>query len=73
MKGKCSHRTCRLHVLCRKHNHSAFNGYRLTPSEYSLVQCLDHLTLWRTKAAYVAMLQGYCEPAIMLPERNENE
>jgi hypothetical protein len=40
-----------------KCNHSAFNGYRRTPSDYSEVACLGSLggcgARWRTKAAYV--------------------
>lgn len=33
-------------------NHSAFNGYRKTPSDYSLIQCLRCGYLWRSKAKY---------------------
>ena len=40
-------------VECRNHNHSAFNGYRMTPSAYSQVRCLECRARWRTKAAYV--------------------
>lgn len=38
-----------------KCNHSAFNGYHYTPSDYSLVRCTRPgcIGLWRTKAAYV--------------------
>lgn len=35
-----------------KCNHSAFNGYHRTPSDYSSVGCRKCNTVWRTKAAY---------------------
>jgi hypothetical protein len=44
-------------VLQRHYNRSAFNGYRVTPSAYSLVQCLKCDRIWRTRAAYVADLE----------------
>ena len=34
-------------------NYSAFNGYRKTPSNYSLVECLSCKATGRTKADYV--------------------
>jgi hypothetical protein len=37
----------------RRCNYSAFNGYRRTPSDYSLVGCKTCGISWRTKAAYV--------------------
>ncbi len=40
----------RLAVGQRLCNHSAFNGYRWTPSKYSAVHCLDCGRVWRTKA-----------------------
>ncbi|GAA3085622.1 hypothetical protein GCM10020000_88090 [Streptomyces olivoverticillatus] len=42
-------------VLQRRCNHSAFNGYRRTPSAYSRVLCTAPgcAAAWRTKAAYV--------------------
>lgn len=43
-------------VLCLRHNHSAFNGYRWTGSDYSLVRCFSCRNIWRTKAAYVSTL-----------------
>ena len=47
-------------VLQRRCNHSAFNGYRWTPSDYSDVQCVAEQggcgARWRTKAAYVDQL-----------------
>lgn len=44
-------------VFARKHNHSAFNGYHYTPSDYSAVRCLNCHAHWRTKAAYVEDLE----------------
>ncbi len=41
-------------VLVREANYSAFNGYRRTPSAYSLLCCRACDQVWRTKAAYVA-------------------
>jgi len=35
-------------------NHSAFNGYKATPSDYSQLRCLRCGKFWRTKAAYVS-------------------
>ncbi|MFD0032493.1 hypothetical protein ACFVJK_30350 [Streptomyces sp. NPDC127172] len=45
-------------VLARKCNHSAFNGGRRTPSDYSDVTCTAPgcMGRWRTKAAYVDTL-----------------
>lgn len=47
-------------VVQRKCNHSAFNGYHFTPSDYSAVQCNPATggcgRVWRTKAAYVDKL-----------------
>lgn len=36
-------------------NHSAFNGYHYTPSDYSTIHCLGDRCpgCWRTKANYV--------------------
>ena len=39
-----------------KCNHSAFNGYRKTPSQYSEVQCNVCGHRWRTTGAYVETL-----------------
>jgi len=44
-------------VLQRRCNHSAFNGYHWTPSDYSCVQCHECGTCWRTKADYVSILR----------------
>ena len=43
-------------VVQRNCNHSAFNGYRQTPSDYSGIRCLRCGTFWRTKAQYVRRL-----------------
>ncbi|MFJ9694892.1 hypothetical protein [Kitasatospora sp. NPDC101183] len=43
-------------VLLRNAHRSAFNGYRLTASAYSEIQCTQCGHVWRTKAAYVATL-----------------
>lgn len=40
-------------VLAYKVHHSAFNGYRATPTPYSSVMCTVCGACWRTKAAYV--------------------
>ena len=42
-------------------NHSAFNGYHTTPSDYSSITCLRCGADWRTKASYVAALQMIAE------------
>ena len=44
-------------VIDRLCNHSAFNGYRCTGSDYSLVKCLVCGALGRTRASYVDELQ----------------
>lgn len=46
-------------VIQRNCNHSAFNGYRETPSDYSSVTCLDCGRVWRTKAKYVDQLRDF--------------
>lgn len=46
-------------VLQRGCNHSAFNGYKRTPSDYSTVICLKCRALWRTKADFVSLLLDY--------------
>lgn len=40
-------------VVDRECNYSAFNGYRQTPSAYSLIRCGEGGAMWRTKAGYV--------------------
>ena len=44
-------------VLQRNCNHSAFNGYHYTPSDYSTVRCKTCGAVGRTKADYVALLR----------------
>jgi len=44
-------------VWTYKSHHSAFNGYRWTSSDYSLVQCTHCGAFGRTKAAYVSQLR----------------
>lgn len=46
----------RWRVTQRYCNHSAFNGYHWTPSDYSEVRCMECRVFWRTKAAYVDSL-----------------
>lgn len=43
-------------VIHKRHNHSAFNGYRWTASAYSAVRCWTCRHWWRTTAAYVDTL-----------------
>jgi hypothetical protein len=43
-----------------KCNHSAFNGYHWTPSDYSTVRCRTCGGVWRTKAKYVEDLPLFC-------------
>lgn len=43
-------------VLDRECNHSAFNGYHRTPSDYSTVVCAECGATGRTKAAFVRYL-----------------
>lgn len=38
-------------------NHSAFNGYHMTPSDYSQVHCLSCGAGWRSKGQYVDSLR----------------
>jgi uncharacterized protein CbrC (UPF0167 family) len=44
-------------VIARRCNHSAFNGYHFTPSEYSEIFCPRCRAMGRTKAKYVSQLQ----------------
>lgn len=39
-----------------RHNHSAFSGYRETPSRYSEIHCRKCGRFWRTKAKYVTRI-----------------
>lgn len=47
-----------LEVSVLKGNYSAFNGYRFTPSDYSLVRCQSATcqAVWRTKSNEVHQL-----------------
>lgn len=52
--GKCPKcRSANVKVSQRMCNHSAFNGYHYTPSDYSEIMCLNCGWRWRTKADYV--------------------
>jgi hypothetical protein len=42
-------------------NHSAFNGYKRTPSRYSAITCLKCRAWWRTTAAYADALPNLTE------------
>ena len=44
-------------VTQRQCNHSAFNGYQYTPSDYSTVMCLVCGAIGRTKARFVGALK----------------
>ena len=46
----------RWRVVMRNCHRSAFNGWRLTCSTYSLVRCLACGHFWRTAAKYVKSL-----------------
>lgn len=47
-------------IAAHRVNHSAFNGYHPTPSDYSEIRCAhpDCGRRWRTKAAYADALPG---------------
>lgn len=45
-------------VIARECNHSAFNGWRYEPSDWSEVFCLGCHALGRTKAKYVKQLKN---------------
>lgn len=49
----CKQAPVEVRVITFQANHSAFNGYHRTPSDYSLVQAKCCGSFWRTKAAYV--------------------
>lgn len=51
----------RWRVIQRRCNHSAFNGYHYTPSEWSSVTCIACGRAWRTKAGYAYNLPDYDE------------
>lgn len=46
-------------VLQRNCNHSAFNGYKWTFSQYSSITCYKCKHVWRTKSDYVHTLPDY--------------
>lgn len=54
--GLRGHPAGAVRVLTRRGNHSAFSGYRFTPSDYSSCRCLTCGAYWRTNAAYVDAL-----------------
>lgn len=43
-------------ILQYRCNHSAFNGYHWTASDYSAIRCCSCGSVWRTKALYVHTL-----------------
>lgn len=50
-------------VVARKCNHSAFNGWRWTPSDWSEIWCRGCHAVGRTKAKYVDSLKdGEIDP-----------
>ncbi len=51
---KCKPRN--LVIIDYRCNHSAFNGYHRTPSDYSCLRCLTCGSYFRTKADYVRSL-----------------
>lgn len=58
--GRCPKcKSTNIAVVQRNCNHSAFNGYHRTYSDYSAVSCKDCRNHWRTKADYVASLPDY--------------
>lgn len=54
--GQAGHPLGLCRVVVYRGNHSAFNGYAFTPSDYSAVECTGCGTFWRTSAAYVEEL-----------------
>lgn len=50
-------------IIQYKCNHSAFNGYKQTPSDYSCIRCMVCGSVWRTKSDYVLMVKGRAEVA----------
>lgn len=46
-------------VLQLKCHHSAFAGYRRTPSHFSSVTCLICGAVWRTKSDFAYKLKSY--------------
>lgn len=60
-KGSRKEKMKNWRVLQRHCNHSAFNGYHYTPSDYSSIHCIGKGCpgSWRTKADYVYDLPDY--------------
>lgn len=60
-------------VTQRYCNHSAFNGYHRTSSNYSAVFCFTCRRSWRTKANYVGTLPDavWGEGGYRYPEKGE--
>lgn len=54
--GTTTERKTQWEVWQRRCNHSAFNGYHYTPSDYSSVHCRRCQAVWRTNAYYVDAL-----------------
>ena len=48
-------------VVMRQCHYSTFSGRRYTPSDWSLIRCLNCGAVGRTKAAYVAELRNATE------------
>ena len=60
--GKCPKcRSTDVRVAHRLHNHSAFNGYRQTRSDYSGCYCFTCGYGYRTRADYVSGLPDMTE------------
>lgn len=57
--GTTAEKRANWRVVTRKANHSAFSGYRRTPSQYSQIICIRCNALWRTKAKYVDELADH--------------
>ena len=61
------------YVMQRNCNHSAFNGYHETYSDYSTVYCLACRAMGRTKADYVYSLKDSTWEEIQKMEGNPHE
>lgn len=58
-------------VSQRECNHSAFNGYHWTPSNYSTVHCLECGAVGRTRAWYVLKLRDATNEDFRIREASE--
>lgn len=56
-------------VVQRLCNHSAFNGYHRTPSDYSSIICRVCGSVWRTKSAFVARLRDATDEDLRTGDR----